>query len=142
MNALFPLAGWLLQATAKGSMAAALVLVVIEVHLAALFTLAGAYVSAMLLGVSFGSIARASVKLAGVAIFCNAVSMLVASIDQDPHPIRGLVMGMHASLLLYFALLYMLFDLDLLEALTTVVIIWVCQWMLAAGVYSIMSHGS
>jgi hypothetical protein len=128
--------------TAKGSMAAAIVMVVLEVHLAALFTLGGAYVSAMVLGVSFGSLSRATIKFAGVAVFCSAASALVASIDQDPHPIRGLLLGMHASLLLYFALLYMLFDLDLLEALTTVVIIWVCQWVLAAGVYSIMHHAA
>jgi hypothetical protein len=125
---------------AKGSVGLAIVLVILALNLTAAVTLAGAFLSASILGVSFGSLSRASVKLAGIAVFCSAASALIASIDKDPHSVRGLVLGMHASLLIYMVLIYMMFDLDVLEALTTVVIIWICQWILAVATYSVMSH--
>jgi hypothetical protein len=133
--------GWSIHA-ARGSMAGAIGLVLIKIHLAAIVTLGAAFVAASLLGVTFGTIKRASVKLAAIAVFCDSAAAIAASIDKEPGGIRGLVLGMHLSLLLCFALLYTLFDLDVQESLTTVVIIWVCQWILAAALISVMGHGA
>ena len=133
--------GWSIHA-ARGSMAGAIGLVLIKIHLAAIVTLAAAFVAASLLGVNFGTIKRALVKLAAIAVFCDSAAAIAASIDKEPGGIRGLLLGMHLSLLLCFALLYMLFDLDVQESLTTVVIIWVCQWILAAALMSVMGHGA
>jgi hypothetical protein len=132
--------GWSMHVS-HGSIVGAMILVVIKIHLAALVTLGAAFVAASLLGVNFGTIKRASVKLAAIAIFCDTAAAMAASIDKEPGGIRGLVLGMHLSLLLYFALLYMFFELDVQESLTTVVIIWVCQWILAAALISVMGHG-
>lgn len=119
----------------QGSMRAAILLVIIDIHLNALVMIGGAFIAAAVLGVNFGSLSRASIKLAGIAIFSGAAAALVSSLDQAS--IRGLIIGMHLAPLLYFALFYALFDLDLQESLTTVIIVWALQWVVAVALYSL-----
>lgn len=136
--------GWLGQTAhlAEGrSMTAALLRVIIEVHLHAGVMLGGAYIAAMVMGVNFGTLWRAAVKLAGIAVFSGAIAALAASLDKSPDGIRGMVLGMHAALLLYFALFYALFDLDLQESLTTVIIVWAMQWALAIAIVTTVPRG-
>jgi hypothetical protein len=123
------------------SMTVAFIRVIIELHLGALVMLGGAYIAAAVMGVNFGSLARASVKLAAISVFTSAIAALAASIDKSPYGIRGMVLGMHVALLLYFALFYAFFDIDLQESLTTVLIVWALQWILAMTLMAIMSHG-
>ena len=128
------------HATEGTSMTLAFVRVIIELHVGAAVMLGGAYIAAAVMGVNFGSLSRASVKLAAISVFTSALASLAASIDKSPYGIRGLVLGMHVALLLYFALFYAFFDLDLQESLTTVLIVWALQWILAISIITIMAH--
>jgi hypothetical protein len=118
------------------SMRGAILLVVIDVHLNAAIMLVGAYSSASFLGVDFGSFSRTSVKLAGIAIFTDALGSWAIILGHRSMP--ALVLGIHLELLLYFVLFYAMFELDLQESLVTVVIVWVLQGIAQVALYSLL----
>jgi hypothetical protein len=69
------------------------------------------YVTASLLGTSFGYLGSAALKLAGIFTFPTAVSQLVP-------------FGWLLSLILFFGLLTWLFNLDWFEALIFTFVLW------------------
>lgn len=74
-------------------------------------------------------------KLLAVAAATAAVAVLLASFDKEPGGIRGIVVALHAVLVLYFLLLTWLLKLDLLEALamTTVAMVIHAAAVLVVG---------
>lgn len=101
----------------------ALALFMLVINLAIM--LIGIYASARLLGVNFGPVRSAVLKLAAAAVFAGGVGAAIASID--PQGIRGLVIAWHAIIVIYWLLFYLFFELDLQETLMTVVVIGLMQ---------------
>jgi len=79
--------------------------------------LAGCFLTAHLMGASFGYLNTAIIKLAAVAVFPNAVSLVIPYV------------GWLVAALLYWGLLACLFDLDLTELLVLVVVLWILRFV-------------
>jgi hypothetical protein len=66
-----------------------------------------------------GAMAR---KVLGLAAFAAFAGVLCASFDKDPGQVRGVVVALHAVLLIYFVGITYLMKMDLLDALMATVI--------------------
>ena len=89
------------------------------------------FIAASFLGVNFGPIAHAARKMAAMAIFAALIGSLCVRIDRDPHSIHGMVLAIHMIPIVYWIMMYALFDLDLQETLLTVAVIGVLQGIAA-----------
>lgn len=98
-------------------------LVSIEMLVACAIMGIGAVVAAMMLGVEFGPISRAAMKLCGVAVFTIGIASWVALFDSDRFSIGGLVLALHVMVVLNWLLLGFFFKIELQELLLTVAII-------------------
>jgi hypothetical protein len=124
---------------ASASMPAAIVIAGLDIFLTAAVMLGGAYIAAMVIGVEFGRLHITALKLVAIGLFSGGLASLAVSLDHSSTPVHGLVLGMYITVFLYFVLFITLFELDLLEALSTVVIVWVLQSIVAVAVFSILS---
>ena len=97
--------------------------------------LLGAYGLAAFLEVNFGSLPSTAIKLAGIALFCTAMGGWAATIDHDHLAIRGMVLALHVAILLYFTLIYSLFELDLQESLITTIVVGAMQGLVMVGMH-------
>lgn len=93
----------------------------------------GSAVSARILGISFGTIGRAALKLCGIATFTFGVASAVASIDPGRFSVTGIVMALHIVILLYWVLFAYLFSLEIMETLMTVAIVVLIQSVAVCG---------
>src|SRR5439155_8468829 len=79
-------------------------------------------VAAQFVDADFGSVHTAIIKLTGTSIVGGAVAGFMGSLDWGVG-MQGPILALHAMLLVYCVLFYMLFDLDLQETVLTVVIV-------------------
>lgn len=110
---------------AAGAAGAGVVLMAVGVQLVigVLLAIIACFITAKVMGISFGPLGSASLKLAAIFTFPAAVSLFIP------------VVGWLAALILYFALLAWLFDLEAFEAVVCAVVIWVVRMLavLVAG---------
>ena len=99
-------------------------------------TLLGGYFAAALLAVNFGHLGTAAMKLTAIAIFTGAVAGWVPYVDYDPLRIRGMVMALQSAVLIYFALFYAMFELDLQESLLSTLIVGGIQGLVMVGMHA------
>jgi hypothetical protein len=97
--------------------------------------LLGGYFAAAILAVNFGHLGTAAIKLTTIAIFTSAVAAWVPYVDYDPMRLRGTILAMQLSFLIYFFLFYSLFELDLHESLTTTLLVGVMQGLVMVGMH-------
>ena len=105
----------------------AILLALCETVIAAFIMACGAFVAAMLLNINFGSVGKAALKLAGIAIFATGVAGWVAVFDQGRHSVAGLAIALHLVVIIYWLAVGYLFSLELQETLLTVAIISLLQ---------------
>ncbi len=89
--------------------------------------LAGGGVSALLLGIEFGSLGKVAYKFAGIAMLAAGVGVVVAGLDPEPTALRGKVIAWHVVVILYWICFQFFFDLDLQENVMSVAIIGLLQ---------------
>jgi len=99
--------------------------------------LAGGALSALLMGVEFGSPGRVAWKFAGIAMFAAAVGVVAAGLDPDPLAIRGKVIAWHIVMILYWIGFQFFFDLDVQENLMSVAIIGILQAIVACLLWNL-----
>jgi hypothetical protein len=99
-------------------------------------TFLGGYFAAALLAVNFGHLGTAALKLTAIAIFTGAVAGWVPYVDYDPLRIRGMIMALQSAVLIYFALFYAIFELDLQESLLTTLIVGGIQGLVMVGMHA------
>jgi hypothetical protein len=98
--------------------------------------LLGGYFAAAMLAINFGHLGTAAMKLTAVAVFYGAVTAWVPYIDYDPARIRGTLMALELAILIYLALFYAIFELDLQEAMMTTLIVGVIQGLVLVGMHA------
>jgi hypothetical protein len=118
----------------KLTRAKAMVLWMCELILGGAAMPGGALAAAMIFSVTFGPPGRAILKLLALWLTAAAVGCFLAKLDADPMNVRGMVLAVHAVLLIYFSGISTLFKLDLQEALLTAGICTVVQGLLLFGV--------
>lgn len=123
----------------KLTRAKAIVLWACELLLGGAAMLGGALAVAAVMSVNFGPPARAVLKLMAIWLVAAAAACFLAKLDAEPMNLRGIVLGFHAVLLIYFAGVAWLFKLDLQEALITAAAVTVVQGLLLFGVAQSMS---
>ncbi len=101
----------------------ALALVSFEMIIASAIMGLGAVIAAMMLGVEFGPIGRAALKLCSAAVFSVGVASWVALFDQDRYSIGGLALALHVMVVLNWISLGYFFRMELQELLLTVAIV-------------------
>src|SRR5690606_13694056 len=99
--------------------------------------LAGGALSALLMGVEFGSPGRVAWKFAGIAMFAAAVGVVAAGLDPDPLAIRGKVIAWHIVMILYWIGFQFFFDLDVQENLMSVAIVGSLQATVACLLWNL-----
>ena len=105
----------------------AVLLAVFQMIIAGGVMIAGAVLSATLLNLNLGSVGRAGLKLASIAVFATGVASWVAVFDQDRHSVTGLMVALHLQVIIYWIGLAYLFALELQETLLAVAIISLLQ---------------
>jgi len=116
--------------SAAGAKPVALVLfgVIVEMAINVAVGLMGLFIAATLMGVNFGPIPHAARKMAAMAIFAGLlVAFFVRLMSDTRDPTNALFMSIYLVPVLYSVMLYIMFDLDLQEALLTMVIVGVLQ---------------
>ncbi|HWB54815.1 MAG TPA: hypothetical protein VG722_11505 [Tepidisphaeraceae bacterium] len=102
----------------------------------------GLLAMAKMMGAELDTISAMAWKLVSVAVFTGAAASLVASIDREAGNFRGVLVGIHLVLLLYFVCVTSLFKLELLEGLTAAVIALVVQAILILTVAQALPPGA
>jgi hypothetical protein len=85
-------------------------------------TLAALFVAASFLGTNFGPVNQAAVKAAATSIIVGAAASVVVNLDKGKG-LQGPVIALHVTVILYWILFAMFFELDVQETLVTVVIV-------------------
>ena len=80
--------------------------------------IAAAFLTAGLIGVSFGELGPAALKLAAIYLFPSAVGSLI--------PFGGLL-----AIFLWLALLMWLFELEMLQAIVFAIVLFLIRWAVA-----------
>jgi hypothetical protein len=114
---------WAGNVATPGGFGKALVLVSFEMVIAAAIMGLGAAASAMTLGVEFGPVGRAALKLSAAAVFAIGVVSWIALFDQDAYSIGGLALALHVMVVLNWITLGFFFKMELQELLLTVAIV-------------------
>lgn len=89
----------------------------------------GCYIVASMMSIGFGTLGTASLKLAAVMVFPDAMSLLV------PIPFVNWIV----ALVLYFSLLAWLFSLDVTETFVLVVVLFIIRLLVAFVIMSMIS---
>jgi hypothetical protein len=105
-----------------GGAAALLLSVVLRLAITVPISVVGMFVAAKMLGISFGTLGLAILKLAAISVFTLGI---VATGDMTGWPVAGILIAIPVGWLLFSRL----FDLDFLETLWSLVIIGVIQWL-------------
>jgi hypothetical protein len=114
---------WSGNLATPGGVGKAIGLVSVEMLVACTIMGLGAVIAATMLGVEFGPIFRAALKLCGAAIFSIGVASWVALFDNDRFSVGGLVLALHVMVILNWVLLGYFFKIELQELLLTVAIV-------------------
>lgn len=77
------------------------------------------FITARIMGANFGTLTPAMVKLAAVCVFPGAVALFIPSFIP--------LVGMFLTPLLFWGLLEWLFELDVMESIVLVFVIWIVQ---------------
>ena len=101
----------------------AVALVSFEMVIASAIMGLGAVIAAMLLGVEFGPVGRAALKLCAAAVFAIGMVSWIALFDQDAYSVGGLVLALHVMVILNWLTLGFFFKVELQELLLTVAIV-------------------
>jgi hypothetical protein len=105
---------------AGGSVAAAIAMTVCQVILTMALMLAGVFIAAKLLGVNFGPVGTAVLKLCAMAVFAWAAATFAIAVSR--YDVTGGIVAIHLIFITYAGLFWALFSLDVQEvALTTVI---------------------
>ena len=94
-----------------------------------LFSLGACFITAKIMGISFGFVGPACLKLAAIAVFPAAIAMLLPGF------------GWILAVVLYWSLLMWFFDLELVEAFVLVVVLRL-MWWTAAGLAIMLLPGA
>ena len=86
------------------------------------------FAAASLLSVNFGPPATALTKLVAISLFAGAVFFACMRLDY-PQDIRGMIVGLHAAVIVYGICFSLMFDLELQEVAITVAIVGLVQAM-------------
>ena len=113
---LFALAGY--RVAGPSGPAAAMAAVGVAAVIGTALMLAAAFVTASMIGVSFGELGPAALKLAAIYLFPAAVGTLL--------PYGGFF-----ALVIWLALLLWLFDLEVYQAVVFAIILFVVNWLTA-----------
>lgn len=97
--------------------------------------LVGVLIAAKALGISFGPVGTAILKLCAIAVAPAALSSLLMMLFPG---LSAALVGWALSLALYFALISILFELDAQETWYCVLIIGVTRWLLALFLTALM----
>jgi hypothetical protein len=98
--------------------------------------LLGGYFAAAMLAVNFGHLGTAAMKLTAIAVFTMAAAAWVPYMDNDPLRIRGMVLALQSAVLIYFALFYAMFELDMQEAMLATLIVGAIQGLVMVGMHA------
>ena len=99
-----------------------ILLVVFEMALAAALMGFAAMLSTMMFGADFGPVRRAAPKIAASAVFSFGVACWIALFNTDSYSVAGLVVALHALIILNWITIGYFFSLDLQEVLLVVAI--------------------
>lgn len=118
------------------NLAAALGVMVFQIVLAVALMLGGVLVASKILATNFGPVGTALLKLSGMAIFAWAIgAAIVVALNYE---IRAYVIAIHVIFIIYSVTFWMLFSLDVQEAILTVAI---CALLQNAAVLVVFSSG-
>ena len=109
--------------------------VLFEMIIASAITAAGAFLSALVLSIDFGPLWRAALKLCSASVVATGVACWIALFDQGAFSIAGLVLALHAMIIIYWITLGYLFSLELQELLLTVAAITLAHSLGIAGLW-------
>src|SRR3954471_9255630 len=121
----------LFKADASRGSGAVLAMLFCQVVLQVATLMAGCALTAVMLSANFGAIDRAALKLAGTALLTGSIASIAASLGPKVGDPNALIIAWHIVVLGYFFSFATLFELDLLEALTTTVIVCIVQVLIA-----------
>lgn len=121
---LFGLAGY--RAAGPTGPATAMAAVGVAAVVGTLLMLGAAFVTAQMLSISFGELGPAVLKLAAIYLFPAAAGTLL--------PFGGLF-----ALVIWFALLLWLFDLEVYQAVVFAIILFVVNWLTAILIRNIFA---
>jgi hypothetical protein len=99
---------------------AAAAIVIFQIILTVTLMLAGVLIAAKVLGVHFGSVGTAILKLCGLAVFAWACGALIVLICR--YNTWGFVVAIHVTFLICFCGFWTLFSMEVQEALVTTAI--------------------
>jgi len=120
----------------RSNLAESVGIMLFQVILAVALMLAGVLIASKILAANFGPVGTALLKLAGIAIFAFAVgAAIVVSLQYE---VRAFVVAMHVIFIIYAITFWMLFSLDVQEALLTVAI---CALLQNAAGFVIFAGG-
>jgi len=109
------------------------VIAIFQIILAVSLMLAGVFISAKILSANFGPPGTVVLKLSGMAVLALAAGLLVLIITQ--YNIRGFEIAINVIFLIHAISFWMLFSLDLQEAILTVAICVFLQNLAAMILY-------
>lgn len=104
--------------SAAGAGGAAMILLIYGIYaiISVVAGVAAAFITASILGASFGLFGSAVLRLAGIIVFTSAIAVAI--------PFGGLL-----SLIVYIGLLMWLFELDPMEVLVFTIILWLMRFV-------------
>ena len=126
---------WAGNLATPGGVGKAVLLVSVEMIAASTIMGIGAVLAALTLGVEFGPVGRAALKLAASAVFAIGVVSWIALFDQDAYSVTGLVLGLHVMVVLNWIALGYFFKIELQELLLTVAIVTALHAMAIAALW-------
>ncbi|MEP7367828.1 MAG: hypothetical protein ABI972_31590 [Acidobacteriota bacterium] len=126
---------WAGNLATPGGVGKAVLLVTFEMIIASAIMGLGAMIAATLLGVEFGPIARAVLKLSAAAVFAIGVASWVALFDQHRYSVGGLVLALHVMVILNWITRSFFFKMELQELLLTVAIVTALHAVAIAGLW-------
>ena len=126
---------WAGNLATPGGVGKAVLLVSVEMIAASTIMGIGAVLAALTLGVEFGPVGRAALKLAASAVFAIGVVSWIALFDQDAYSVTGLVLGLHVMVILHWISLGFFFKIELQELLLTVAIVTALNAMAIAALW-------
>ena len=106
------------------SLAAACILVAVGIAITVPLLLLGLYVAAWILDVSYGPLGIGLLKLTAIAVGPDAIGDIAGAAIGG---VGGMFIGFFVAIAAYWALIAKLFDLDAMEAIETIILLWVVQ---------------
>ena len=111
-------------------------LLALEATISVGIALMGMYLASLLMDLHFGDPIAVGLKIAGMTFFALSAGLWAAHVaGKDVTGASGTI-GIRIAGLVYFICFYSLFDMDLLEALMTTVIVALCQGLMMVGLHA------